>query len=690
MPCFLSIPDVEFASFVVQETVEQTVGGQVTKIIKDKQLQKHHIGKMRSLSQWHRYLMSKNGKRLTNDEWHNLNKDSFDDFRVSYHPSSGTMPIPPTQNSSNAKQSAVLDFKRGIKCDVTAYPTLKDEKYFDQFKMAMVAQARAHDIEEVFDPEYKPANPDDMALFLEKQKFAFAVLMKCIQTDTGKTFVRLHQDTSDAQLVWKKLLEHATSSTSAELAIVEIQHLLTNSKIDSSWCGTVQGFLLDWNDNMRKLEELLPVNHHYSAGLKKLMLKAAVHSLECLANVAAIDSNQVAKGDSPLDFQAYFDLLLSAAVQHDKRNHLTAKRNHRMQHTINYLDMDFQDYESLTGPSTGDSEDGCADGIEVNRTFQKPSRSQQPFKTFQPPRTQQQHPYLPSELWNALPKEAQEVLRQYGSKDNPTSSSRGPPKLMAKFHDYQLTDDFGIDLEDQDPQTADLAHGDPPDEPVIGSATSDHASTEDAQPLLAFFSNQKKLAPNDIRRVLSPPSTSKHAPTNKVQNAAKHTIILDGVTYKQAMHCICYKVSAYSSTKAATLVDRGANGGMAGSDVRLLETGERCADVSGINDHQISNLPISTVAGLVQTQHGPVVAIIHQVAYHGKESTILSSDQIEAYKIMVVDRPINIGGKQRIENLEGYIIPIQCRNDLPYSEMQPFTDQEMDECTHVVLTSDQD
>jgi len=84
-----------------------------------------------------------------------------------------------------------------------------------------------------------------------------------------------------------------------------------------------------------KLEEPLPVNHHYSAGLKKLVLIAAVHSLECLANATAIDSNQVAKGDPLLDFQACFNLLLSAAVQHDKQSHLTAKRNHRMQHTIN-------------------------------------------------------------------------------------------------------------------------------------------------------------------------------------------------------------------------------------------------------------------------------------------------------------------------------------------------------------------
>jgi len=30
--------------------------------------------------------MSQSGKRLTNDEWFNMDKDSFDDFRVSHHP----------------------------------------------------------------------------------------------------------------------------------------------------------------------------------------------------------------------------------------------------------------------------------------------------------------------------------------------------------------------------------------------------------------------------------------------------------------------------------------------------------------------------------------------------------------------------------------------------------------------------
>jgi len=59
---FLSIGDAEFASFVVKETIEQTVGGRVSKISVDKQLLKHHIGKMQSLSQWHHHLMLQSGK----------------------------------------------------------------------------------------------------------------------------------------------------------------------------------------------------------------------------------------------------------------------------------------------------------------------------------------------------------------------------------------------------------------------------------------------------------------------------------------------------------------------------------------------------------------------------------------------------------------------------------------------------
>ena len=84
------------------------------------------------------------------------------------------------------------------------------------------------------------------------------------------------------------------------------------------------------------------------------------------------------------------------------------------------------------------------------------------------------------------------------------------------------------------------------------------------------------------------------------------------------MHCIQYRTASHNTkeSKIASLVDRGANGGLAGEDVRLIEKTMRYADVSGINDHTIEGLPIATVAGVIQSHDGPICLIMHQYAYH--------------------------------------------------------------------------
>ncbi len=43
----------------------------------------------------------------------------------------------------------------------------------------------------------------------------------------------------------------------------------------------------------------------------------------------------------------------------------------------------------------------------------------------------------------------------------------------------------------------------------------------------------------------------------------------------------------------------------------------------------MSNLPIVTVGGVVQSQHGPVIVIMNQYAYTGQGKTIHSSGQLE-------------------------------------------------------------
>ena len=106
--------------------------------------------------------------------------------------------------------------------------------------------------------------------------------------------------------------------------------------------------------------------------------------------------------------------------------------------------------------------------------------------------------------------------------------------------------------------------------------------------------------------------------------------------------------------------------------MRLLETGEQFADVRGIANHEVTNLPISTVAGLVESHLGPVILLMHQYAYYGKGKTIHSAVQLEHYGNIVQDRSSKLpGGGQLIETLDGYLLPLQIRAGLVYLDMRP-------------------
>jgi len=153
---------------------------------------------------------------------------------------------------------------------------------------------------------------------------------------------------------------------------------------------------------------------------------------------------------------------------------------------------------------------------------------------------------------------------------------------------------------------------------------------------------------------------------------------------------VTYNVMNRTVKSRGALVDRGANGGIAGDDVRIVEKTDRKVDLSGIDSHEVRDLPIVTAGAVVQTQRGPVIAIMHQYAYMGEHKTIHSSAQIEHYKNKVDDRSAKVGGKHCITTLEGYMIPMRFRNGLGYIAMRPFTDYEWDSLPHVILTGEPD
>jgi hypothetical protein len=65
-----------------------------------------------------------------------------------------------------------------------------------------------------------------------------------------------------------------------------------------------------------------------------------------------------------------------------------------------------------------------------------------------------------------------------------------------------------------------------------------------------------------------------------------------------------YSISKMSSGKTrGALIDCGANGGVAGSDLRIINRSDRCVDITGIaDDHELTGIPIGTAGAVVQSQ----------------------------------------------------------------------------------------
>ncbi len=99
--------------------------------------------------------------------------------------------------------------------------------------------------------------------------------------------------------------------------------------------------------------------------------------------------------------------------------------------------------------------------------------------------------------------------------------------------------------------------------------------------------------------VLSQPTKAAKA---KVQD---HEIAVNGHTHVQQVlsHDIQYSVSQASRRKKSSLINRGANGGIAGIDTRVIECHpHRTVNICGIDNHEITSIPIVTAGAVARSQ----------------------------------------------------------------------------------------
>jgi hypothetical protein len=213
--------------------------------------------------------------------------------------------------------------------------------------------------------------------------------------------------------------------------------------------------------------------------------------------------------------------------------------------------------------------------------------------------------------------------------------------LQAHSHEEQNVDSMEIE-EFHDAQDTDVS--------------MEMTDVDDAALLVNAAKSSTKLQPGDIRHVMSNAS-KRYTGSSKKSNDGKGKLHIK-------MH-VTYHVLAHCSHVTQSLVDCGANGGVAGNDVHMILKMHQQVDIQGINNHQVTNIDIGMVGGVVKMQHGPVIVIMHQYALFGKGALIHSPGQLEWYKNSVDDKLVHVGGLQHIKTLDGYLIPLAVKNGLP-------------------------
>jgi hypothetical protein len=260
------------------------------------------------------------GISLREMDWIHDKKEDFDEYRVgaSYIDLQNNTNATAAPMSLNRPRDPVADFKRGINRDPLQFPSLKDNKQWDLWNQDVKAQSRYQGVDDILDASYIPRTSTDITLFDEKQKFLYAVFLKTVLTDQCKALVRQYESTYGAQKVYAGLVTRASKSTKAAMDYTDLLSYITSVRLgDGAWKGTTHAFILHWENQLRKYEQMNPPTDHFSDGQKWTMLENTVGKVtELRAVKAQADQHKVHSG-AKLLYGQYFNLLKSAAQAHD-------------------------------------------------------------------------------------------------------------------------------------------------------------------------------------------------------------------------------------------------------------------------------------------------------------------------------------------------------------------------------------
>jgi hypothetical protein len=665
---------------------------------------------------WYAYHLVKT-VYVNNEEipWLEITRAQYSYFRRHVYKVYSSLDPSDLPSSKPAHQHAdeeLKSFQKGVKRNSSDYPILKDEKQWDEWSRTVIAEANAQGVGDVLNPLYTPG-PAEKDVFEQKQIFMFAVFNRTVKTSAGMALVREHFEDSDAQSIWRNLVVHAKVSTQATLDSDSLLGYITSARLEH-WRGTSHNFVLNWLEQVRRYNSYVKVADKLPDGILYNILRNTVRSESSLANVQntselirATSASFGQNGDSIVSYEQYIGLLKSACTTLDSSHSRPLRPsgpngpgyNDRKPRRPNAINAQFHEHDDINFDSTTDvatiqayrndisypTADYSHDDSQFFVSDSAPSQTPALYAAHLHKAQWSQLTDDEKVIWDTLSQKAKNIITGRTPDPNrpPPRHTPTPPtggmsarthdvtvaNLLAHIHQLEVGSDSAILTVNQHNQ----------------DASSTIQPTDDA--------DLKTMHPASLQRLFAStpqtPATSNPAPKKLVKFGSNIN------TIQQRVHEISnVSYSSYnnlrSKTGYGTLVDRGANGGVAGDDVRPIHMTARRVNVTGIADHQITDLKIGTVGAYAETQRGPTILIFNQYAYTGKGKTIHSSGQLEWYKNNVCDKSSVVGGSQRIITNSGLAMPLSIVDGLPYLKMRPYTDAEFETYPHEIMTGDDD
>ena len=586
------------------------------------------------------------------DEWRTETPEEEIHFQTPSKLGSPATPRSMATSQTSESYITLTNFKKGVKRDASAYHILKNEWYYNTCIRHFKATAKAQGLNTLMDPNFTPGSDEfEQQPFQEQQDFLYSVLISSLKTDFSEALVKDHE--GDAQLILELLHEHHTGNSQySRSEINRITKYLTNIKLDDTWRGTNESFLMHYHDQRRLLDSLVDSDEKRPDNTRVTFLESAVESVPDLRRVKITDNVLQAQLDStkPISYRSYFDLLKDAAFHLDQ----ATKRGNKIRRTNVHFSGPNDEDEHQNPPS---------DDPQVIHQEDVSSEPPEPlsYSVFQShfpgsSTSNTQKIFLPKPIWEKLSKDQQQMIIDHNRSLPKSGSSslstpnKSPSPLPHKPTPQQTVKSQQVHTNQSDQITADTTKVETtPSDPLLAMVhQSIHTSADDA---------------SDITKVLS-------AKRSRQIQVCKHYI------FQHANHT------------NNQLVDSGANGGLAGSDMRVLYKTHRKINISGIDNHEVTGLDVVTAATLLNTSLGKVIGIFNEYAYLGMGSSIHSSGQLEWFKTLVDEKSIKVGGTQLITTLDGYCIPLLTRDGLAYAtSLGRPTDQDMDTYPHVFFTS---